>query len=475
MSAAPKYSLSEHRESSSPLAAIASALGRLARSRVALVLALELIWLGASGFALVKISHVLTEEPPDWMLSASQLGTVIFIYAFAFYLMDLYDLDIVAPRRALVLNLVQAIGLVCVTIGLLERCLDGLAIPLRLVLFHAGLTASFVISSRTAVDWLLRDRVPSLRLGFVGGRAEYEQLEKEETLLGWLGFRLSIVGEGLRDAQRRLPEQTDKFHRLIIDDTCLGQPDAAGVIQAFERDGVKVEKLTSFRERALGKVEPGPLTADELLVVNESQLPTLGRAMRRVRDMILAAIGLALSSPVMLIIAIAIKCDSRGPVFFLQDRVGKNGRRFKMIKFRSMYKKPGESGQIGLPQGPEWTTYRRDPRITRVGALMRGYHLDELPQLINVLKGDMSIVGPRPFHPLHSAKLEKIPCFGLRHLVLPGMTGWAQVRCDYSDSVENGGEVLARDLYYVKHAGLVFDLMIIVETLRTCLWRRGSR
>ena len=475
MSAVPKYSFAEHTESTNRLAAIASALGRILRSRLVLVLGVELLWLGASGFALVKLSHALTQEPPDWTLSLNELGAVIFIYAFAFYLMDLYDLDIVAARRALVLNLVQAIGLVCVTFGLLQRGVDGFAIPLRLVLLHAGLTASFVIASRTAVDWLLRDRVPSLRLGFIGRVGEYERLKSEEMLLGWLGFGISLVGENLRDARPRLAERTDEFHRLIIDDACLGEPDASSLIQALERDRFKVEKLTSFCERAFGKLDPGPLTADELLVVNESQLPALDRAMRRMRDAVLAGIGLAITAPLMVMIAIAIKCDSPGPVFFLQDRVGKNGRRFKMIKFRSMYQARGEGTERGLRKGPEWTTYRRDPRITRIGALMRGYHLDELPQLINVLKGDMSIVGPRPFHPLHSAKLEKIPCFGLRHLVLPGITGWAQVRCDYSDSVENGEEVLARDLYYVKHAGLVFDLMIIVETLRTCIWRRGSR
>src|SRR5713226_4334075 len=144
MLAAPKYSkLSGSAERQNPLASSASALGRYLRSRAAPVLGLELIWLGASGVALVKLSHVLTEEPPDWLLSLSQVALVVFIYAFAFYLMDLYDLDLVAPRRALVLNLAQAIGLVCITIGLLERCVDSLQLPLKLVLLHAGLTASF--------------------------------------------------------------------------------------------------------------------------------------------------------------------------------------------------------------------------------------------------------------------------------------------------------------------------------------------
>jgi len=185
--------------------------------------------------------------------------------------------------------------------------------------------------------------------------------------------------------------------------------------------------------------------------------------------MLLAAIGLLLTLPLSLIIGVVIKCDTPGRVFFSQDRIGKNGRPFKMLKFRSMY-------QHAKPlDGPIWTTGKRDPRVTRVGALMRGFHLDELPQLINVIKGDMSLVGPRPFHPLHFAQLETAPYFNLRLLVLPGITGWAQVRCDYSDSVDNHEEVLARDLYYVKHASLIFDLLIMVETLRICLWRRGAR
>jgi lipopolysaccharide/colanic/teichoic acid biosynthesis glycosyltransferase len=109
-----------------------------------------------------------------------------------------------------------------------------------------------------------------------------------------------------------------------------------------------------------------------------------------------------------------------------------------------------------------------------VGALIRGFHLDELPQLINVIKGEMSLVGPRPFDPLHCAQLEASPYFRQRLLVLPGLTGWAQVRCDYSDSVHNSEEVLARDLSYMKHGSLMFDLLIILETVRICLWRRGA-
>jgi lipopolysaccharide/colanic/teichoic acid biosynthesis glycosyltransferase len=471
MSVAPKYHHSS--KTGRPLARSASTLGRILRSKTTLVLALELLWFAGSVVVLVRLSHVLTQVPPDLLLSLNELGVVTFTYVFAFYLMELYGLDMVATRRALVLNLVQALGLVCITIGLLERCFDGLSLPLKLVLFHAGLTAVFVIAARTAVDLLVSNRWPLLSVGFIGSSQAYAELEKEENLLRGLGFQIDLAGESLQQARRKLQDRTFRPRQLVIEEHCLSQLDTPGFLQECRQAKIEVEKSSSFRERVFGKLDPGPHLIDEFALSEGGPLLMLNRVLRRARDGALAGVGLMLVLPIMLIIAIAIKCDSPGPIFFLQDRVGKNGRWFKMLKFRSMYTADDRQGR--LSHSPEWTTSRRDPRITRVGALMRGFHLDELPQLLNVLKGDMSIVGPRPFHPLHNVHLEKIPCFNLRLLVLPGITGWAQVRCDYSDSVEKGEEVLARDLYYVKHAGIVFDLMIIFETLRTCIWRRGAR
>jgi lipopolysaccharide/colanic/teichoic acid biosynthesis glycosyltransferase len=447
----------------------AAVLGQCLRSRKALIFTLELLWLVASGVALVKLIHVLADRPPDPSLSFGQLAVVVFIYLFAFYLMDLYDFDMVAAQHALVLKLAQALGLVCAAIGLLERCFDGLLLPLKLVLFHAGLTASFVIAARTAAVRLASNKWSLLSIGFIGSSRAYADLEKEENILRRLGFRVDLVGKTLRQARRKLREGTQGFHRLIIDEVCLGQMGASDYLPGFDRAGIKMEKLSSFHERVFGKLDLRPHLVDKPVLSGGRTLSNLSRALRRTRDVILAGAGVLLTLPLTLIIAIAIKCDSPGPVFFMQDRVGKHGARFKMFKFRSMYH------AVKAANGPEWTTSKCDTRITRVGAVIRGFHLDELPQLINVLKGDMSLIGPRPFHPLHSAQLEEIPGFNLRLSVLPGITGWAQVRCDYSDSVENCEEVLARDLYYVKHAGVLFDLMIMIETIPICLWRRGAR
>ncbi|MBV8357366.1 MAG: exopolysaccharide biosynthesis polyprenyl glycosylphosphotransferase [Deltaproteobacteria bacterium] len=476
MSAAPKHAqLMESGRPGSALASNVSVVCRCLTSRAALILATESAWLAGSGVVLVRLSHELTEQPTDWWRLLNQVTVVVLVYAIAFYLMDLYDVELVASRRALTLNLTQALGLVFIALGLLERCFDGLELPLKLVLLHAALTAAFVIAARTAIERLIRTRWRLVSIGFIGHAAAQAELKKYENALAWLGFNLQFVGDSLRPAREelRIFERHARIHRLVIEEACLAEARAASFLQECMHGRIKVEKLSLFWERAFGKLRLGQHPFDDLAFSDGRPLAVANSALRRLLDVVLAWLGLVITLPLTLVIAVAIKCDSCGPVFFMQDRVGKNGRCFKMIKFRSMYLE--ESRQRRSPHGPEWTTSKCDPRITRVGGVLRGFHLDELPQLINVLKGDMSIVGPRPFHPLHSAQLEKIPGFNLRLVVLPGITGWAQVRCDYSDSVENGEEVLAHDLYYVKHASVIFDLMIIIETIRICLWRRGAR
>ncbi len=471
MSAAPDYSkLREGVERRSSFVRTISFSNRYFGSRTLLMLMVELLWLVATSVALVILSQMIADEPPDSLVLISRVGVLVSTYLLVFYLMDLYALDLVILRRTLLLNLTQAIGLVCITIAILEH-VGVLAFPPLLVLLHLSFAAAFVVVARTAIDHFVSTRWPLVRIGFVGGPTAKAELEKERKKLAVLGFGLELVGDGLRQARNDLQRsiRPASIRRFVIDEACLSEREAVGFLQECKRAGIKLEKLSSFRERAFGKVQLGPHLVDECALSETRSLTMVNSGLRRSFDILLAGMGLLLTLPLSLIIAVAIKCDSPGRVFFSQHRIGRNGRPFKMLKFRSMY-------QNARPlDGPVWTTGKRDPRVTRVGALMRGFHLDELPQLINVIKGDMSLVGPRPFHPLHFAQLEAAPYFKLRLLVLPGITGWAQVRCDYSDSVDNHEEVLARDLYYVKHASLIFDLLIIIETVRICLWRRGAR
>jgi exopolysaccharide biosynthesis polyprenyl glycosylphosphotransferase len=177
---------------------------------------------------------------------------------------------------------------------------------------------------------------------------------------------------------------------------------------------------------------------------------------------------LVLASPVMLLAALAIKLDSRGPVFYRQERVGLGGRSFYCVKFRSM-RTDAESDGVA-----RWAA-KNDSRVTRVGAFMRKTRIDELPQLITVLKGEMSIVGPRPERPEFVAQLsEQIPFYHLRHGVKPGVTGWAQVRYTYGASVEDARKKHQFDLYYLKNNSIWLDLQILVETVTVVMFREGA-
>jgi exopolysaccharide biosynthesis polyprenyl glycosylphosphotransferase len=186
-------------------------------------------------------------------------------------------------------------------------------------------------------------------------------------------------------------------------------------------------------------------------------------------DIAFATVGIILSFILFPFIALAIVLDSPGPVFFRQERVGKNEKFFTLYKFRTM-RVDAESGT-----GAVWAQ-KNDPRVTRLGEFLRKSRIDELPQFFNILKGDMSLVGPRPERPEFVEKLKIIiPYYSERHVVRPGVTGWAQVRYPYGASVEDALEKLRYDLYYIKYISPLFDFMIILDTIKVVLFRRGGR
>ena len=189
---------------------------------------------------------------------------------------------------------------------------------------------------------------------------------------------------------------------------------------------------------------------------------------RRARDILGSLLLLALTLPLLFVVACLIKLESPGPVLYRQRRVGLHGRVFTLLKLRSM-RVDAEAG------GPRWAA-ERDPRVTRVGAAIRASRIDELPQLLNVLRGEMSLVGPRPERPYFTEQLARaIPSYGERTGVLPGITGWAQVRYPYGASIEDARAKLAYDLHYLTHRSLLFDLRILAETVRVVILRVGAR
>ncbi len=233
--------------------------------------------------------------------------------------------------------------------------------------------------------------------------------------------------------------------------------------------GVPVYSDLSFQERHLGRIELEAIDANWLLFADGFQNGMISRVVKRIFDIAVGVLLTALTLPLMLATAVAIKLDTPGPVFYRQERTGLHGETFTLFKFRSMANDAEVAGK------PQWAQ-KRDPRITRVGAFIRASRIDELPQLFNVLRGEMSMIGPRPERPIFVDELAKvIPFYNHRGYVKPGLTGWAQVNYPYGASVEDAREKLAYDLYYVKNRGVLLDMIILLSTVRVILFREGAR
>jgi exopolysaccharide biosynthesis polyprenyl glycosylphosphotransferase len=195
----------------------------------------------------------------------------------------------------------------------------------------------------------------------------------------------------------------------------------------------------------------------------------LNAVLKRVLDLCFGVMGLILSAPLMGLIAAAVRLDSKGPVFYRQTRVGQGGRLFEVLKFRSMRLNAEEEN------GAQWAQ-EDDPRVTRVGKVLRKYRLDEIPQFINVIRAEMSFVGPRPERPVFVEQLrEQIPYYDERHSVRPGITGWAQVQHSYGGTLEDSVRKLEYDLFYLKNMSMLFDCAIVFQTVRIVLFGRGAR
>jgi sugar transferase (PEP-CTERM system associated) len=255
---------------------------------------------------------------------------------------------------------------------------------------------------------------------------------------------------------------------VVVADQPEARDDATVLLDSKLR-GARVLSVTAFSERHLGRIDLDAVDAHWLLCAEGFAQGRLANALKRTLDVAVSLMLLVLTLPVMLMTALLIKLDSPGPVLYRQQRLGLHNEVFTLLKFRSM-RVDAEAGGA-----PRWAQ-RQDPRITRVGRFIRPMRIDELPQLINVLFGEMSMIGPRPERPHFVEQLARvIPLYRHRAYVKPGITGWAQVNYPYGASVEDAREKLAYDLYYVKNRGLLLDVLILCATVRVILFREGAR
>ncbi len=281
---------------------------------------------------------------------------------------------------------------------------------------------------------------------------------------------IAAMGEGGGTARDLPPPEA--LRRLHIWGVVVACEDARPLpteaLLAYRTRGIRVMDDVEFREQQLGRIDVDHISPARLAFAEGFHTSVLAAALRRCLDVVASLILLLMTLPLMLLTAIAVRLDSPGPVFYRQQRVGLHGRVFTLLKFRSM-KVDAEQGR------PLWAA-PNDPRITRVGAFIRATRIDELPQILCVLRGEMSFVGPRPERPHFVEQLaQAIPLYRHRSAVKPGITGWAQVNFPYGASVEDAREKLSYDLYYVKNRSLFLDLLILISTVRVILFQEGAR
>ncbi|MDQ3816723.1 MAG: TIGR03013 family PEP-CTERM/XrtA system glycosyltransferase, partial [Acidobacteriota bacterium] len=247
-----------------------------------------------------------------------------------------------------------------------------------------------------------------------------------------------------------------------------GQFPTDQLLQLSLSGNVSIEEGASFYERITGRVHLDMVRPSWLIFSGRKRQARLNALARVALHRAVALVGAILSLPVAILTAVLIKIDSRGPVLYKQERVGRNGRTFTLMKFRSMRADAEKNG-------PVWAQ-DADDRVTRVGRIIRKIRVDEIPQFWNILKGEMNFVGPRPERPHFVSQLaEEIPYYEQRHLIAPGLTGWAQIKYPYGSSIEDARQKLQYDLYYIKNQSLALDAAILFETVKTILFGRGAR
>jgi sugar transferase (PEP-CTERM system associated) len=358
----------------------------------------------------------------------------------------------------------------------------------RSVLGYAGLyTLSGVILMRAAVSAVLGVGIGARRVLIIGTG---EEALAVEDALGQMGPRRSVVvgfyPTGIdeppvisRPGKARviprslqLPAIVEQFN--VGEVVVAVREQRGGVLPLRDLldcriSGVPVYDLSAFYERIRGEVPIESLKASWLIYGEGFAQDPTRTFIKRSFDIAASLLLIALSLPLMILAAFAIFIESGGPVLFTQERVGRGGRTFRCVKFRSMYTDAEKDGVA------RWAT-TNDSRVTRVGRVLRKMRIDELPQLFNVLSGEMSLVGPRPERPVFVAQLkDQIRFYDVRHSIKPGITGWAQVRYSYGSSIEDAQRKLQYDLYYVKNHSLALDIQVLVETIRVVLFGEGAQ
>jgi sugar transferase (PEP-CTERM system associated) len=407
---------------------------------------------------------------------------VVLVCQTALYYCDLYNPAALTSGLNVFMGLLKALGSTCLLLAVIYYLDDdvslgrGIAALSGPIAFALMLLARAVLRRRSPVYG--PERVMVVGTAPAGISAVREILSRPELNLEVKGF-LSEGGKNIGKSliNPRIIGAVEDVESIAID----GRIDRLIISLAERRGqmpvsqllhlkfaGVGIEDSHSFIESVTGRIHLEQLSPSWLILSDGFRKSRLLYSVKRLCDLLVALFSLVITFPIMILVALGIWFEDGGPILFRQERTGLHGRPFRIVKFRSM-RADAESG------GPIWAS-PDDNRITRVGRFIRKFRLDELPQILNVLRGDMSFVGPRPERPYFCNLLKKdVPLFDLRHSVRPGITGWAQIKYQYGGSVEESKTKLEYDFFYIKHMSLFLDSVILLETAKVMLYGRGAK
>ena len=393
------------------------------------------------------------------------------------YYFDLYEPQRISGRWEIYFRLLLVLSVLSFVLAVVIYCFPGVDIGRNVLAAGVSVLVIALVVWRRLYEWVIglsvfRERVYVLGsgerarsiVGILRSRRDVGMEVIAEESCGVPGEQLLRFGEALRGFRKPNPS---------IDRVVVAMEDRRGLMPvrellALRLSGVVIEDASLLIERLTGKVPLEGLTPSTLIFTEGFNVRAPLQFVRRLVSLTVSLIGLTICLPLIPLIALAVRLSSPGPILFRQKRIGRGGRPFTILKFRTM-------AQNAEAKGAVWAA-KNDPRVTPLGRFMRKTRLDEIPQLWNVLRGDMAFVGPRPERPEFVQWLtNEIPYYDLRHIIRPGITGWAQVRYQYGASLQETKQKLEYDLYYIKHLSLGLDLLIMFETIKTIILRRGAQ
>ena len=407
-----------------------------------------------------------------------RIGLLVGIFITLMYYFDLYDTTVLSNRREVVTRLVGVLGCAFVALSVLYYAFPEISLVGTTLWLGVGIVAVTVPAWRKLFFVLNRSARFSERAILYGDGPLALPLMLEIDSRSELGVRVvGFVGE-TTEAPAGIPRFGDDDLQEIVEQRnarriVITMGDRRGKLRVQEllklkTRGVYIQDGPEYYESITGKIPLESLRLSWLLFSPGFHVRAALRLYKRMFSLLLGSMAIVITSPIMLLAAIAIRLDSKGPAIFKQSRVGEHGKLFTVFKFRSMFE---GSDKIKLSPAEHG-----DPRVTRVGKWLRRTRIDELPQLFNIVKGDMAFVGPRPFVPSQEEECAaQIPFYRERWLVKPGATGWAQINRGYNATLEDNKEKLAYDLFYIKNVSFGLDLFIMFSTIKILLLGRGGR